>query len=60
MPKEASQPVFSEASENRQVKKDLTFTLVVNGVFIAILVGLYFWNQATGAVDNFFAQVLRF
>jgi hypothetical protein len=52
--------VRNEDEEYRQVQKDLVKVLVLNGIFFALLLGLYFWNRATGAVDQFFASLLKF
>lgn len=49
-----------EQEEYRQVRKDLILVIVLNIIFFATLVGLYFFNRATGQVDQFFAQLLKF
>jgi hypothetical protein len=46
--------------ETAQIKKDLAWVLVLNGIFFAALIALFFFNQATGKVDQFFAQLLKF
>ncbi len=52
--------VRNEEEEYRQVKRDLVKVLVLNGLFFILLLGLYFWNRASGVIDNFFASLLKF
>lgn len=52
--------VRNEEDEYRQVKRDLIFVVIMNLVFLALLLGLYFFNHATGRVDAFFAHFLKF
>lgn len=52
--------VRNEEEEYRQVRKDLMFVVTMNLVFFIILVGLFFYNRATGNVDTFFAHLLKF
>jgi len=60
MPKPNSVQIVKEEEENRQVKKDLVKVIVLNALFLALLFSLYFFNKATGNVDGFFAQLLKF
>ena len=46
--------------EVSQVRKDLARVLILNGILLAILIGLFFWNKATGDLDQFFAKILKF
>ncbi|OGE81813.1 MAG: hypothetical protein A3H72_01735 [Candidatus Doudnabacteria bacterium RIFCSPLOWO2_02_FULL_48_8] len=46
--------------ESEQVRKDLLKVLALNGIFLAVLLGLFFWNKSSGVVDNFFAKLLKF
>jgi hypothetical protein len=50
----------SDAQEYRVIRKDLIFVIVMNLVFFAILIGLYFMNRSTGKVDSLFAHLLKF
>ncbi|MBX4187221.1 MAG: hypothetical protein KW802_03135 [Candidatus Doudnabacteria bacterium] len=52
--------VRNEQEEYTQIRGDLVFVVIMNLVFLAILLGLYFFNQANGRVDQFFAQLLKF
>jgi hypothetical protein len=52
--------IRNEQEEYKQVKKDLTFVLILNGAFFLILLGLFFLNQSTGKVDGFFSKLLKF
>lgn len=49
-----------EQQENKQVRRDLIFVVSLNLVFFAILFALFFWNQATGGLDQFFGNLLKF
>ncbi len=49
-----------EQEEYRQVRRDLIFVVALNAILFALLIGLYFYNRATGQVDQFFAQLLKF
>jgi hypothetical protein len=49
-----------EAEEYRQVRRDLIFVISLNTIFFAALIGLYLYNRATGQVDQFFANLLKF
>jgi hypothetical protein len=52
--------IRKEEDEMRQVRKDLIFVVTLNLLFFVIMIGLYFFNNATGKVDTFFAQLLKF
>jgi hypothetical protein len=53
-------PVYQEEQEYKQVRKDLIKVVVLNLIFFAILIGLYFWDQSTNGVQNFFGKFLKF
>lgn len=36
------------AQEQSAIKKDLIQTVVVNLIFLAVLVALFYWNQSSG------------
>lgn len=52
--------IRNEEDEYRQVKRDLIFVLVLNLFFLALLLGLYFFNRSGGRVDEFFFRLLKF
>ncbi|OGE88367.1 MAG: hypothetical protein A3J07_01040 [Candidatus Doudnabacteria bacterium RIFCSPLOWO2_02_FULL_49_13] len=52
--------IRNEQEETAQVRRDLIFVVTLNVVFFAALIGLYFFNHATGQVDAFFAHLLKF
>lgn len=52
--------VRNEHEEATQVRRDLIFVVSLNVVFFAVLIGLYFFNRATGQVDSFFSNLLKF
>lgn len=52
--------IRNEQEEYTQVRKDLIFVVVMNLIFLALLLGLYFFNHSTGKVDQFFAHLLKF
>ena len=44
-----SQPVNNAAvSETGTIRHDLVQTIIVNVIFIAVLIGLYFWDKSSG------------
>ena len=52
--------VRNDQEENQQIKRDLIFVATLNTIFLATLIGLYFYNQGTGRIDAFFADLLKF
>ena len=52
--------VRNEQEENQQIRRDLMFVVIMNAVFLAILLGLYFFNRSSGKVDSFFVHLLKF
>lgn len=52
--------IRNEEEETAQVRRDLIFVVTLNVVFLAALIGLYFFNHATGKVDSFFTHFLKF
>jgi len=52
--------IRNEQEESAQVRHDLVFVVSLNVVFLAALIGLYFFNHTTGQVDTFFAHLLKF
>ncbi|MEJ0021676.1 MAG: hypothetical protein WDN47_03805 [Candidatus Doudnabacteria bacterium] len=52
--------VRNEEEEYRQVRRDLIFVVTMNLIFLALLLGLYFFNRSTGRVDAFFSHLLKF
>ena len=57
-----SQPhaVLSHESEYRIIKHDLVKVVILNLVYLAAILFLYFGNQRTHFVDNWFAKLLHF
>lgn len=52
--------IRNEEEESRQVRRDLFFVVSLNLIFLAALIGLYFFNQTTDKVDQFFFNLLKF
>lgn len=52
--------IRNEEDEYRQVRRDLMFVLALNLIFLALLLGLYFFNRSSGKVDEFFFHLLKF
>ena len=52
--------IRNEEDEHAQVRHDLIFVVIMNLVFLGLLLGLFFFNRATGRVDSFFAHLLKF
>jgi hypothetical protein len=50
----------NDQAEYHQIRKDLIFVVCMNLVFLVALLGLYFFNRATGRVDLFFSHLLKF
>lgn len=50
----------SDEAEYRVVRRDLTFVIIMNLVFFAGLLALYFVNRSGGSVDSFFNHLLEF
>ena len=60
MPKQNPVVVMQEEQEMKQVRRDLARVIVLNGIFFAILIGLYVWNLKSSGLDNFFEKLLNF
>ena len=52
--------IRNEQDEQAQVRRDLIFVVTLNAIFLILLLGLFFFNRATGWVDGFFAHLLKF
>ena len=50
----------SLVSEHKIIKYDLAKVLILNLVYLAVILFLYFANQRSHAVDNWFAKLLHF
>jgi hypothetical protein len=51
---------LSHAGEYRIIKFDLIKVVILNVVYLAVILGLYFANRQSGFLDNWFAKVLHF
>lgn len=51
---------LSHESEYKIIKHDLVKVVVLNLIYLAAILFLYFGNQRTHFVDNWFAKVLHF
>ena len=47
-------------AEYRIIKLDLVKVVILNAVYLAVILFLYFGNQRSHFVDNWFAKVLHF
>ncbi|MDR3642434.1 MAG: hypothetical protein P4L74_02285 [Candidatus Doudnabacteria bacterium] len=52
--------VLSHESEYKIIKHDLIKVVALNLVYLAVILFLYFGNQRTHFVDNWFAKLLHF
>lgn len=52
--------IRNEHEERVQVSRDLRLVIGLNVLLLALLAGLFFYNRATGQVDNFFSNLLKF
>lgn len=51
---------ISHAAEYRIIKFDLVKVVILNFVYLAVILSLYFSNQHSHFLDNWFAKVLHF
>lgn len=51
---------MSHASEYRIIKLDLIKVVLLNAVYLAVILFLYFSNQKSHFLDNWFARLLHF
>jgi hypothetical protein len=57
---QASGVAMSHAAEYRIIKSDLIRVVILNLVYLAIILSLYFGNLRTHFLDNWFARLLHF
>jgi hypothetical protein len=48
------------AAEYRIIKMDLIKVIILNAVYLAVILALYFSNQKSHFLDNWFARLLHF
>lgn len=48
------------SQEYKIIKRDLIKLLILNSFYLALLLALYFINQKSQFLDNWFAAVLKF
>jgi hypothetical protein len=51
---------ISHQAEYRIIKFDLVKVLVLNAVYLAVILSLYYSNQHSHFLDNWFAKILHF
>jgi hypothetical protein len=51
---------MSHAAEYRIIKFDLVKVVLLNAVYLAIILSLYFGNSRSHFLDNWFARLLHF
>jgi hypothetical protein len=51
---------ISHEAEYRIIKFDLIKVLILNAVYLAAILALYYANRQSGFLDNWFARVLHF
>ncbi len=56
----AQNPALTHEAEYQIIKFDLIKVLVLNVVYLAVILGLYFSNQKTQFLEHWFAKVLHF
>jgi len=49
-----------ENAEHRLIKKDLIKVVLLNVFFLALIVGLYFYNEQSNFLDNWFRNAFYF
>jgi hypothetical protein len=50
----------SHEAEYRIIKSDLIKVVILNAVYLVVILALYYGNQRSGFLDNWFAKVLHF
>ena len=48
---------YQADAESAVVRKDTLETIIVNVFFIAVLLGLYYWNQSSHVLDNWIGRI---
>ena len=51
--------VLQEEQEYKQVKRDLWTVIILNAIFFAALISLYFWNRNSGIVEEMFEKIIK-
>jgi len=51
---------MSHAAEYRIIKFDLVKVVILNAIYLAIILSLYFGNLHSHFLDNWFARILHF
>jgi len=52
--------VMQHQAEYSIIKMDLIKVIILNVVYLAVILGLYYANKSSHVVDTFFAKVLNF
>ena len=50
----------SHEAEYRIIKMDLIKVIILNAVYLAVILGLYYGNQKSHFLENWFARILHF
>lgn len=48
------------AAEYRIIKMDLVKVIILNAAYLAVILALYYSNQKSHFLDNWFARILHF
>jgi hypothetical protein len=59
-PASAGTPALSHQAEYLVIKHDLIKVVILNVFYLALILVLFFGNQKTHFLDNWFAKVLHF
>lgn len=51
---------LSHEAEYKIIKFDLIKVLILNLFYLVVLLGLFYGNQSSHFLDNWFAKILRF
>jgi hypothetical protein len=51
---------LSHQAEYAIIRKDLLKVLILNAIYLALILGLYFADQKTGFLQHWFSKVLHF
>lgn len=58
--KDKTPNITYENQETKLIRKELAFVTILGILLFALMVGLYFWNRASGALDQLFSRVVSF
>ena len=49
-----------EFHENAVVRHDFIFVVILNTLLFGLMLALYFWNRASGVLEDLFSKLISF